>query len=279
MKRILALVLVLFLLIPLEAFAIVQKSSLIYVTDEASVLTEETKNYITYYSSFLQKEKSIQYYVVTVSNLGNYEVEDYAKSVMKSFGLSQKSILVLLAKGDRKVHISFGEELGKIMTKEETSSYIQDYFMPYFKNDEWDKGIKNGYIAFYKKICTHYNIDTTPMKTENPELIIKYKQPILMAILFVSAFISSIFCDFFKKRYKKEKYHSMDYIKFSLTLFINILLIMIAYFLEPKTIFAILIIEILSIIVVFGGWKSTTMEEAYQKKKKSTNKKKIQRRK
>ena len=109
MKKILALVLVLFLLIPLEASAIVQKSSLIYVTDEASVLTEETKNYITYYSSFLQKEKSIQYYVVTVSNLENYEIEDYAKLIMKSFGLSQKSILVLLAKKDRKVHISCGE--------------------------------------------------------------------------------------------------------------------------------------------------------------------------
>ena len=279
MKRVAVFFFLLFLLIPIEVFGIVQKSSLIYVTDEAGLLSEETKDYIIYYSSFLQKEKNIQYYVITVPNLENYEIEDYAKLVSKSFNLSKKRILILLAKGDRRVHVSFGEELSKIMTKEETSSYIQDYFMPYFKNDEWDEGIKNGYIAFYKKICAYYNINTSTMEVKDPELIIQYKQPILMTILFVSAFISSIFCDFFKKRYKHEEYHTMDYIKFSMTIFINILLLMIAYFLEPKSVIGILVIEIISIVVVFGGWQSITMKEAYQQKKRRAHKKRLQRRK
>ena len=75
------------LLIPLKINAIVERSEDIYVTDEGQLLKEETKDYIMSYSNYLDIEKDIQYYVVTVKSLENKELEKYSKEVYESFEL------------------------------------------------------------------------------------------------------------------------------------------------------------------------------------------------
>lgn len=275
MKKVLFLIIFYLIFLPIVTLALVEKSSLIYVTDEAKLLTDDTKNYIIDYSDFLYQTEKIQYYVVTVPSLEGYNLDSYIDFIEESFPLSKKSILIFFSKEERQIQVVLGKELSPIMEEEEIVEYVNTYFMPYFKNGEWDKGFQNGYNAFYKKVCTYYNIDASSMELHSGnELMIKYKYPLLMFLIFLSLFFISVFCNFFKKSYKKKKYFFIDYLKFSGTLFLNIMLLMVVYIIEPWMIAILLAIEILGVVVVFTDYPSETLEEALEKVNADTEKKK-----
>ena len=278
MRKVLFTLIVYLVFIPIATFALVEKSSSIYVTDEAKLLTEDTKNYIIGYSDFLYQTEKIQYYVVTVPSLEGYDLDGYIDFIEESFPLSKKSILIFFSKDERQIQVVLGKELYALMEEEEIVEYVNTYFMPYFKNGEWDKGFQNGYNAFYKKVCTYYNIDASSMELHSGnELMLKYKYPLLMFFIFFSTFFISVFCTFFKKSYKKQKYLLADYLKFSGAVFLNIMVLMVTYMIEPWMIAILLAIEILGVVVVFTP--SETLEEALEKANTNTTKKKIKRKK
>ena len=105
----------LFLFIPVNVFSLVNKSESEYITDEANVLTDETKDFIYNNSKYLDDNIQLDYYVVTVDNLSNLSVEEYADKIYKKFDMSQKGILILISKDDRKMRVKVGEELSDII--------------------------------------------------------------------------------------------------------------------------------------------------------------------
>lgn len=264
MKKFFLLIIFMFL-VPYMTFALTLSSN--YVKDDAKVLTEETANYMGYYSSFLSEKRNIDYYLVTITSLGSSSLEEYANKVRKSLPKEKNSILILFAKEDRKLHVSMGENLSKIMTDAEITEYINEYFAPYFQNNELDQGLYNGYIAFYKRVCNYYNIDTSSIKIDPIHFTTKYKYPLLMLLTFLGTMISSVFCNFFKRYYKHKKYHTWDYVKFSIALFLNVLLVMFANLLESWAIFLVLGVELVTILFMFGGLNAMTLEESYKKEK------------
>ena len=96
MKKIKILLLTLLFLIPFQTNAIVEKGDQIFVTDEADLLSEESEEYLISYSEFLYKQKKIDYYVVTVKNLENLEIEEYSEQLFSNFHISDRGILIIL---------------------------------------------------------------------------------------------------------------------------------------------------------------------------------------
>ena len=88
--------------------------------------------------------------------------------------------------------IKTGIKLSKIIPDDVIEEYINSYFMPYLKDEDWNSGIKNGYSSFYKLLCNYYEIDSSPMTVYNGlSFIKKYKYSIFMIILFICSFISN----------------------------------------------------------------------------------------
>lgn len=270
-KYILILVFIL-LLCPFNIKALVTQSSDIYVTDNANVLKDETKDYIVTYSDFLKDKEKIDYYVVTLKSLEGINLEEYTDYIYDSFNMNEKGLLIVFSKSDRQLRIKTGTKLSKIIPDDVIEEYINSYFIPYLKDENWNSGIKNGYSSFYKLLCNYYEIDSSPMTVYNGlSFINKYKYPIFMIILFICSFLSNKLGTYYfnTKKGKITPTFKTDFISI-LGILLNLYLLLIIYYLLPLGVIVVIGFEVINII----GLKENFQEEKILKRK---NNKKLRR--
>ena len=151
------------LLMPKSTNAIVKPTDEFYINDYADILTKETEEYILDKSVALEKETTAQIVVVTVPNLEGESLEEYATDLFREFGIGDKEknngLLLLLALEERQFRVEVGYGLEGVLPDGLTGRYQDQYIIPYLKENNWDKGIKNGYNAFYKKVAESYNLE------------------------------------------------------------------------------------------------------------------------
>ena len=130
-----------------------------YVNDYADILSDETEEYIVNHSNALNEKTKAQIVVVTVDNLGGRDIESYATELFRKFGIGDKNenngLLLLLAKDERKFRVEVGYGLEGTLTDGKTGRIQDDYMVPYFKNNNWQDGIKNGYNAVLEEVKKH----------------------------------------------------------------------------------------------------------------------------
>lgn len=263
-KYILILVFIL-LLCPFNINALVTQSSDIYVTDNANVLKDETKDYIVTYSAFLKDKEKIDYYVVTLKSLEGINLKEYTDYIYDSFNMNEKGLLIVFSKSDRQLRIKTGIKLSKIIPDDVIEEYINSYFMPYLKDEDWNSGIKNGYSSFYKLLCNYYEIDSSPMTVYNGlSFIKKYKYSIFMIILFICSFLSNKLgtYHFNIKKGKITQTFKTDFISI-LGILLNLYLLLIIYYLLPLGVIVVIGFEVINII----GLKENFQEEKILKRK------------
>ena len=235
-KKLIYLLFLILLLLPLPLKAVVPMSQDKYVTDDANVLTEDAKAYIVKYSDFLYKSRKIDFYVVTVKNMGTDTIEEYTDEIFNTYHISEKGLLIVTSKEDRKMRVQAGTELSKILDSDLIEKYINKYFIPYLEREEWNDGIINGYSAFYKYICEKYQIDASSMEVvDKLDFITKYKTPLSLLVIWLCVIFANIFTKFFKK-VKKEKNTPVsagEIIKIGVFMLINIAVLSLSYLLEP----------------------------------------------
>ena len=251
MKKIFLLLFLVVILIPLNTLAVVEKSDKGYVTDAADMLDEEAEEYIVNYSNFLYDAKKIDYYVVTVDNIGVEDINDYTTEVFKEFEINNKGLLIFVSKDERKIRVQAGTELSKRLDSKLITKYINDYFMPYFESGEWQDGIINGYSAFYKYICVQYGINAESMEVvDNIDFLVKYRTVILVALLWlITLLIKAI--DTYSKRMKSRKQLRFSEVFAMICLVIaNIFAFTFAYILKPVFLVLAIAFEIIILYMI-----------------------------
>lgn len=133
-----------------------------FVVDDANILSTETKNYILSINEALRETKS-QITVVTVDDIGGYDIESYSNQLFREWGIGDKSrnngVLLLISLEDKKMRIEVGYGLEGTLTDSVSGSIIRNDIAPYFKNKEYDKGVINGFKSILARIESEYNID------------------------------------------------------------------------------------------------------------------------
>lgn len=168
-KKLLIIILILLSIIKIiNVNAVVEPTEKFYINDFANVLSEETEEYILSTSVALEKATSAQVVVVTIPSLNGQTIEQYSVELFRKYGIgnSEKNngLLLLLALEEREFRVEVGYGLEELLPDGLTGRYQDNYIIPYLKEDKWDEGIRNGYTAFIKKICEHY--DVTNLKIE-----------------------------------------------------------------------------------------------------------------
>ena len=277
MKKLFILLAFLFVLFPLHSHAIVAKSDVKYVTDEADLITQDAEDYIVKYSEFIYKLKKIDDYVVTVKSLEGMSIEDYTTKVYDSFKLRDRGLLIVVSKDDRKMRVQAGTKLSSIITSELIDEYIDTYFMPYLEREEWNDGIINGYSAFYKYLCEEFEIDASSMEVvDELDFLTKYKTPITFVIVWLCIMFSNAYGKFIKKGKLKKKYpvKQSDNLKLGILLILNIACLSLAYILEPIYLVFVLAFQAITLYSSLNTTKNIVapQEEKKQKKKTRTRK-------
>lgn len=121
------------------------------VTDNAQVLSSETRKNITDWLKAHEDKTTNQIAVLTVPSLEGAGIEEYANTVFSAWKLGQKGkdngILILVAPKDRRMRIEVGYGLEGTMTDGMAGSIIRDVMTPHFKSGDYNKGIEEGVKA------------------------------------------------------------------------------------------------------------------------------------
>jgi uncharacterized protein len=95
-----------------------------------------------------ERTSSTQITVVTITNLGGYEVAQYAIELGNRWGVGQKGkdngVLILASLEDRKVNISTGYGLEGALTDATSGKIIRGYIVPQFKHSRYYEGFSQG---------------------------------------------------------------------------------------------------------------------------------------
>ena len=182
--------------------SIPNKTNRFFVNDFANILSEETENYIVNNSVALDEKTTAQVVVTTVESLDGREIEDYANSLFRMWGIGTKDsnngLLILLAPNERKVRIEVGRGLEGKINDSKAGRIIRNYGNPHFSDNKWNEGIMGMYNAVLSEVYSEYGME---VPSEVKEIILKNEEDdwvygvFLMAaiIIFVGVFAIPIF--------------------------------------------------------------------------------------
>ena len=135
-------------------------TSSIYVQDHAGVLTASTRKQLNALGEQLQQKTKAQVVIVTVKSLGGVPPEEFALEIMRKWGVGDKQlkngVVLLVATQDRKSRIEVGYGLEGALPDAKTGRIQDTYMIPYFKNNDFQQGIINGYAALLQETAKEY---------------------------------------------------------------------------------------------------------------------------
>ena len=150
-KKFIFFVIIAFALAVFPAFAIDVPFLTGRVTDNAQILSGETRKAVTANLKAHEEKTTNQIAVLTVPTLEGVSIEEYAVTVFNTWKLGQKGkdngVLLIVAPKDRKLRIEVGYGLEGTMTDGIAGSIIRNAITPFFKNNDYDRGIDEGVRA------------------------------------------------------------------------------------------------------------------------------------
>ena len=131
----------------------------IYVNDYARLLDSDSVKQIKDQLIKLKSNHGIEMTVITIHSLRDYRagpnIEPFATALFNHWGVgdAQKNdgVLILVARNERKMRIEIGSGYGSEWDAR-MKEMIDDEFIPHFKNDNYQRGIKNGVTKTIKTI-------------------------------------------------------------------------------------------------------------------------------
>ena len=120
----------------------------------ADVLDESDIAAITRYGQALEDATGVQAIAVAVDFLDGEDPADYATDLINTWGVGQKDedngVVVLLARGDRRIQIGTGTGIDRVLTGSKCGELI-DKNIDYFANNDFDAGL----VALYQDMCSY----------------------------------------------------------------------------------------------------------------------------
>lgn len=137
-----------------------------------------------------EKTSSTQITVITITNLGGYEVAQYATELGQRWGVGQKGkdngVVILASKDDRKVNISTGYGLEGALTDIMCGRIIRNEIVPQFKQGNFYQGFNKAADAIILATKGEYTAEEDYHHGEN-------RPSAFFTILFIIIIIIVIF--------------------------------------------------------------------------------------
>ena len=159
MKRIISCILLalmaLLVACPVLADVPKQPKEFAYAYDfDADVLDANDIATIEKYGQALEEATGAQAIAVAVNFLDGEDPADYATDIINKWGVGKKGedngVVVLLARGDRRIQIGTGKGIDRVLTGSACGELI-DRSIEYFANNDFDAGM----IALYQDVCQY----------------------------------------------------------------------------------------------------------------------------
>ncbi len=152
--RVVLLLLLMFCLAVSSAAAMPERPATdIYVQDNAGLLSQETKDQVLKIGRELDQKTTAQIAVVTVENLDDRPIAEYANELFRKWGIGSKDknngVLLLISRNPRKLRIEVGYGLEGALPDGYTGQVRDEALTPNLKKNDYDAGV----LAAYKKLA------------------------------------------------------------------------------------------------------------------------------
>lgn len=118
------------------------------VVDTAEILSGGASDRISSILKAHEDSTTNQVAILTVPNLGDENIEDFALRVFNEWGLGRadadNGVLIVVAVQDRRMRIEVGYGLEPILTDGAAGRVIRDVMTPHFRDGDFDLGIEEG---------------------------------------------------------------------------------------------------------------------------------------
>lgn len=119
------------------------------IVDNANIIDAETEARLTNSMEALENSTGIQIAVLTVASLGSYAtIEEFAQEVFEEWKLGQKKqdngLLLCVSFAEKKIRLQTGYGLEGTLTDTKCGIIIRNFIVPFFKEENYSEGIKNG---------------------------------------------------------------------------------------------------------------------------------------
>jgi len=133
-----------------------------FVNDFANVLGQDTRDKILSIGKQLEDKTTAQVVLVTADTVNGQDVFDYAVGLFTKWGIGQKGkdngVLIFDAVKERKLWIITGYGLEGALPDAKTAEIRQNYMNPYLKNNDYNSGLLNGYVAVVNEVAKEYGV-------------------------------------------------------------------------------------------------------------------------
>ena len=182
-----ALLVVLAPLIGLAQVAIPEQGGT-WVHDKANVLSESTEAMLESMVRANRDSTSNQIGILTIPSLQGEPLEEYSMRVVEEWVPGQKEkdngVLLLIVVEDRQMRIEVGYGLEGVLTDALSSRIIRNEMAPYFRQGDYDSGVKAGVVAIINAIKGEYKNDDPPQRRKSSR-----RSPIATLVILIIIFI------------------------------------------------------------------------------------------
>lgn len=167
MKKVFSLLLLCFVLFSVVSLSGCEEEKLfptqeLFVNDFADVLDDADEQTICELGKKLKDESTAEVVVVTVETINGGNISDYATNLGRDWGIGNKEknngVLILLASEDREVYIAVGYGLEGALPDSKTGRILDNYAVPYFKDDNFSLGLVETYKAVVNEVYVEYGL-------------------------------------------------------------------------------------------------------------------------
>ena len=160
------------------------------VSDAAGMFSSQTVLDMSQYLGDYESRTGNQIVVATFPSLAGDNLEDFSIRLAEKWKIGQKGkdngVIVLLIKNDRLVRIEVGYGLESLLTDALCSQIIQQNIVPYFKQGNYDLGIRETLSAIVNTLSEER---TAPAKAKKTVKVIEL---IFILILLIVIFVVNI---------------------------------------------------------------------------------------
>lgn len=141
-----------------------------YVNDFADIIPQSYEEEMTRIATELDQKTGAQVAVVTIDSLGGYyTIEEYANRLYEKWGIGQRGedngVLILVALKERRLWIEVGYGFEGILPDGLVGEIEDRYMVPYLKENDFGKGLLNGFSAIVKVIAKDAGVEITRSPT------------------------------------------------------------------------------------------------------------------
>jgi uncharacterized protein len=134
-----------------------------YVNDFADILDVETEQYIIKAAATLESKTTAQLVVVTVNDIEDQALEYYTLDLFREWGIGSgdknNGVLLFLDIEGKRARIEVGYGLEGALPDGKTGRIQDEYMIPYFHQNDYNQGIRQGFNAILAVIYNEYGVD------------------------------------------------------------------------------------------------------------------------